>query len=210
MRNDSERQVVFSGRIVEVVRAKRALPDGRTIEIEFAERSPGVRGIVTDGENILLTREWREEAGGWDYRLPGGKVFDTLEEFRAGRDDDAVLIEACRRAASRELQEEANLAIVDEDFKPIHVSVAGATIVWDLHYFVARIDRAVASSKAELTHEGELIERHWISTARVLDLLIEGAIGEERSAAVLFRLLLSELGQRFGLPPISLEVGIRR
>jgi hypothetical protein len=37
--------------------------------------------IITDGSRILITKEWRNEQNGFDYRLPGGKVFDSLREY---------------------------------------------------------------------------------------------------------------------------------
>ena len=64
--------IVFRGKIVEVVQdAKR----------EFARRSPGVRLLIIKGNQTLLTKEYREEIKSFDYRLPGGKVFDTLVNY---------------------------------------------------------------------------------------------------------------------------------
>lgn len=90
-------QIDYSGSIFEIVRQEQ--PDGRFFEI--ARRAPGVRLIITDKEQekLLLTREFRQELQDWDYRLPGGKVFDTLEEYSKFRDSggDMVLELAKRR-----------------------------------------------------------------------------------------------------------------
>ena len=69
---------LFRGKIIEVVEKDI---EGRKFEI--ARRSPGVRIIIRDGNKILITKEYRYEHNSYDYRLPGGKVFDTLEEFNS-------------------------------------------------------------------------------------------------------------------------------
>jgi 8-oxo-dGTP pyrophosphatase MutT (NUDIX family) len=199
--DDGARRSVFQGAVVEVSRQQKTLPTGKVIEIERAERSPGVRIIVTDGVNILLTREWRDELNGWDYRLPGGKVFDRLDAYLAQRDDGAAIARACRAAAARELEEETGIVVAEAALTPAHVSVAGATIIWDLHYYVARIESAVSSSDPALTHEGELVGRAWLSAHEAFALFQQGAMQEERSAAVLMRLLFS--ANAYGLPSLT-------
>jgi 8-oxo-dGTP pyrophosphatase MutT (NUDIX family) len=52
---------------------------------EIARRSPGVRLIICDKDKILLSKEFRKELKGYDYRLPGGKVFDTLKEYNKNK-----------------------------------------------------------------------------------------------------------------------------
>ena len=64
----NQREVVFSGKIVEVVheydpQSKRVLAKVR--------RSPGVRLIITtDDHKFVLTKELRKEVGRYDIRLP--------------------------------------------------------------------------------------------------------------------------------------------
>jgi 8-oxo-dGTP pyrophosphatase MutT (NUDIX family) len=62
-----------------------------------------VRLIITDGDKILLTKEFRRELNQEDYRLPGGKVFDTLKEYNAYRQN---IEPSCLVAAKRECEEE--------------------------------------------------------------------------------------------------------
>jgi hypothetical protein len=75
--------IVAKGKIFELVQLEQ--PDGRIFEV--ARRTPGVRLIIPDyaTEKILLTKEFRRELNDFDYRLPGGKVFDTLDEFELHR-----------------------------------------------------------------------------------------------------------------------------
>lgn len=76
----SQEKIVYQGKIIEVVQQTRKTGDTEKL-FEFARRSPGTRLIVRSGDKVLLTKEYRTETGNWDYRLPGGKVFDTLEEY---------------------------------------------------------------------------------------------------------------------------------
>ena len=76
-------EIFAAGKLFELVHLPQ--PDGRVFEL--ARRAPGVRLIICDRQNktILLTKEFRQELDGWDYRLPGGKVFDSLDEYEAFR-----------------------------------------------------------------------------------------------------------------------------
>ncbi|MEI8091899.1 MAG: hypothetical protein WCG98_06930 [bacterium] len=51
----------------------------------------------------MLTKEFRKELDDFDYRLPGGKVFDTLNEYNEHRDDIANY---ALTAVKRECEEE--------------------------------------------------------------------------------------------------------
>ena len=83
----SEWEEKFKGTIWQVVQQQR--PDGRLFEL--AKRSPGVRVLITDGDKILLNKERRHELdGGFDLRLPGGKVYDDIEAWVADYGTDAV------------------------------------------------------------------------------------------------------------------------
>ena len=73
--------ITHRGRMIEIVTQQMRV-GSEEIVFEKARRSPGTRLLITSPDhNILLTREYRGEIGGWDYRLPGGKVFDSLEEY---------------------------------------------------------------------------------------------------------------------------------
>ena len=137
--------IVFRGKIVEVVQdAKR----------EFARRSPGVGLLIIKGNQTLLTKEYREEIKSFDYRLPGGKVFDTLVNYnnftKSGGDILSVALEAAKKEASDEV------GIDPVEIKHIWTSVYGATIVWDLHYFVVSKFQKLRSQNLEA---GEIINQ---------------------------------------------------
>jgi len=60
--------------------------DGNTKRIKrnFVRRPPGIRALIVDKESkkILFSREFRYELNDWDLRLPGGKVFDSLDDYK--------------------------------------------------------------------------------------------------------------------------------
>lgn len=126
-------EIFARGKLFELVHLKQ--DDGRVFEA--ARRAPGVRLIIHDqaAGKILLTKEYRQELGEWDYRLPGGKVFDTLDEFESFRASGNDILEAAKTKAAEEAQQEAGVEITSlELYKK---SVLGATVEWDLYIFEA-------------------------------------------------------------------------
>jgi 8-oxo-dGTP pyrophosphatase MutT (NUDIX family) len=156
---------------------------------EFARRSPGIRLIIISPENkILLTKEYRPELKAWDFRLPGGKVFDSLSQYNAFlKSGDDILVMAAA-AARLEAEEEVGLKIEN----PLHVATSpcGATMRWDLYYFVV----SNYTSSAQKLGQGENIETIWLSLDEAQNLALTGQISEDRSAAVLLRYLHSLKG----------------
>ena len=70
---------------------------------ERAVRPPWVRLILTNTEDkYILTKEFRHEQWGFDYRLPGWKVVDSLDEYLQIRYDEENLIHAVYEAAKIE------------------------------------------------------------------------------------------------------------
>ena len=94
--------IVFQGKIIEVVQQLVKIGD-KELTWEIARRSPGVRMIICDGDKILLTKEFRRELDMIDYRLPGGKVCDTLVEYNEHRKD---IEQQALIAVNRECEEE--------------------------------------------------------------------------------------------------------
>lgn len=186
-----EEQEVYHGKIIRVVHQKVLLPNGRTIIFEQAERSPGVRVLVFVGEYILMTKEWRKEINGWDYRLPGGKVFDALDDYIKFKKGEENLLNLARVSAKRELEEEANIALDLILFKHIYTSIAGATILWDLLYFTVDATEIIDMAKMSRinTLEGEVTHPEWLSKERVIDLCLAGEVKEDRTVSFLFKFI---------------------
>ena len=62
----------------------------KKMTFEKARRAPGVRLLIIKKNKILITKEYRDEIGEFDYRLPGGKVFDKLEEYQKNSDGNMM------------------------------------------------------------------------------------------------------------------------
>lgn len=180
--------IAYQGKIIEVVNQDMS-GDGKTIMFEWARRAPGVRLILVDLDKkvVLLTKEHRYELGADDYRLPGGKVFDTLEaynQFLQGREE--VIVPACEKA-TQEAKQEVGVELQNPEH--YHTSVCASTIEYDLYYFVGK---DWSRGEQELEH-GESIEVVEVSYDEARSLALDGSMSEERSALVLLR-YLSDLG----------------
>ncbi|MCA9346582.1 NUDIX domain-containing protein [Candidatus Saccharibacteria bacterium] len=178
-------QKVFSGKIWQI--QQKHLPDSRIFE--RAIRAPGSRIIVVRNGKILLQREKRHElAGKTDIRLPGGKVFDTLEDFEAFQGD---IVEASRQSISQELLEEAGIVVNSENLNYLGVDFLGATVSWDLHYWIA--DNVEISQIGAKYHESEDLEiegNFWADFDEVRKIVLdEDTFSESRSAIALLRFI---------------------
>ncbi len=179
-----DEKIAFQGRIIEIVHRPHQVGD-KVIDFETARRSPGVRMIFVNDGKVLLTKEYRSELGGEDYRLPGGKVFDRLEEYNAALKDGTDLVGAAMDALKREALEEAGYVV--SEAKHIHTTSPGATVSWDLYYFV--VDQFTQNENGQELEDGEVIEPIWLSFDEVKEYCLNGKIQEERTVAVLLRFL---------------------
>lgn len=179
-----QEKVISRGSIFELVQLPQ--PDGRIFEV--ARRAPGVRLIIHDEESrkVLLTREFRRELGDYDYRLPGGKVFDTLDEFAEFRKSGDDMLEAARSKASEEAKEEAGIDVGNVEF--YYTSKLGTTVEWDLYVFETS-DWKVRQSGQELGDGEDISAEDWFSYEEVRRLALDGAMQEDRVAMVLMRWL---------------------
>jgi 8-oxo-dGTP pyrophosphatase MutT (NUDIX family) len=177
-------KIIARGRLFELVELPQ--PDGRTFEL--ARRAPGVRVIISDRsrEKVLLTKEFRRELNDTDYRLPGGKVFDSLPEYEAfllsGKD---ISVPAATKAIA-ESAEEAGIDV--EDVELYKKSTLGATVQWDLFVFEATnwAPRAAGQS----LEPGEQVEEvAWVSYDDAKAKILNGEMAEERIALILLQWL---------------------
>ncbi len=106
--NNSDWEIIYKGSLIAI---EKHVVKG----FERAVRPPGVRLILRNADNqVLLTKEFRHEQGKYDYRLPGGKVVDTLDEYLTIREDKERLIEAVLKAAQIEAKQEAGIDHIDD------------------------------------------------------------------------------------------------
>ncbi len=159
----------------------------KKIKRKVVRRPPGIRAlIINDKKEILLSHEFRYELKDWDFRLPGGKVFDTLEEFKESLKNNNI-DEAANKTVYKEVLEEVGIDIYNP--KLIKISKDGASVIWDLYYYEIT-DFKINKDGSHLEEE-EIIDGYvWKSFAEVIKLCQEGAIHEDRSVGVLLTYIL--------------------
>ncbi len=182
LKMNPEFEIVYQGNIFEVVRW-----EGKPgVMFEAAVRSPGVRLLIECEKNnkkaLLMTKEIRREAGGWDYRLPGGKVFDSLEELNKSRKENINISEKALETAKKEGREEAGL--LEGDFSEIGISKSGSSVEWDLYYYLVKNSK-IGDQELEENEQGD-IEQIIFSAEEIFEKLKNGEIQEGRSADMIW------------------------
>lgn len=162
----------------------------KVVKRNMVRRPPGIRALIVDDENmkILLSREFRYELNGWDYRLPGGKVFDSLKDYKESIKENTVL-EQVEKTVPKEVMEEIGLIVKNP--KLLKVSHDGAGVVWDLYYY--EITDYKVSEDGPKLEEDEVIEGFvWKDYDEIIDLCIQREIHEERTVGVLLPYVLEK------------------
>lgn len=175
-------KITYQGKIVEVIEREVIIGD-KTKIFELVRRSPGVRLIIAKDDTVYLSKEFRHEVQGYDYRLPGGKVFDTLVEYNDTLSSNTDILESAKTAALKEAHEE--MGIIANNIELFHKSVCGATVEWDLYYFVI----SDFTKQDQELEDGEIIELNPVSVDEAKQMCLDGRIDEERSALTLLRYL---------------------
>jgi len=174
-------KVVFQWKIIEVVHQLVKICDQELV-FEIARRSPGVRLIVHDKDKILLTKEFRKELKDFDYRLPGGKVFNTLAEYNKNKKS---IKKYALIVARHECEEETWL--IPQDPKLHYISTAWATVERDLYYYIVK--KFKSHTKWQQLELGEDISIQWKTKKEILALIKKWAMHEDRSVWVLLQYL---------------------
>jgi len=177
-------EIFAKGKMFELVHETQ--PDGRVFEV--ARRAPGVRLIIADKENqkVLLTKEFRRELKAHDFRLPGGKVFNTLDEYEIHRNSGGNILEAAEGQAKAEAAEEAGIDI--NTLELVRKSALGATVEWDLYVFEA-IDWKPHKDGQQLKDDEplDIVGADFYSYAEVEEMILNGDMQEERIALILLQ-----------------------
>ena len=185
-RSTPNTSVIFKGLLGEMLAID--YPDGR--HFEKFRRPPGTRLVIVSSEGkILVTNEERLETKGIDRRLPGGKVCDSLDDYHDLLASGKSMLEAAREGAIKEALEETGLEIKNPEL--ITISNAGATVEWDLYYFICR--EYTATEKGQRLEVGENIEVTWMSPDEIRKAILKGQMQEWRTAGVLLGLVLPQL-----------------
>jgi hypothetical protein len=177
-------EIAWRGRFFEVEQTTQ--PDGRVFE--RALRPPGVRLIIHDraAQKVLLSREYRKELSDLDYRLPGGKVFESLEEFDAIRSGEGNFLPYVEKQAKVEAAQEVGIDVkAVELFK---ISKLGASMEWDL--YVMEVTDWQYHPEGQQLEAGEQIEApNWYGYEEARQMIMAGHMQEERVALILLQWL---------------------
>jgi ADP-ribose pyrophosphatase len=175
-------EIKYQGKLLEVAE-KKIERNGKSFTAEMVRRPPGARILIVKEGMILLTKEFRHELNDYDYRLPGGKVFDSIAEFNEALSAGKDPVELAKAAALKEALEEGGIKAVEAEF--LHKSVCGAAVYWDLYYFLVKD----FSEEGQQLEEMEDIKVEWAPVSEAKERCLSGRISEERSALVLLRYL---------------------
>ena len=162
---------------------------------ERVRRAPGSRIIITQNGKILLSKEKRQELGGKvDYRLPGGKVFDTQAEYAAFLASGKDITEASRTSVAKEALEEVGVVAKEDELELYGVDVLGATASWDLYYWTCeQFSLHEKGAQFHGTEAAEIEGSEWVSLADAAKIALDPSqFSESRSA----RMLLSYVSEK--------------
>lgn len=164
----------------------------KLVKRQIVRRPPGIRALIFNKKEnkILLSREYRYELKAWDYRLPGGKVFDNLSEYKAAIDKNNVL-KYVEETVPKEVKEEVGIKVKSQSL--IKVSKAGAGVIWDLYYFEIT-DYEVIENGQELGENEFVSGFEWKTFDEIIKMCIDGEINEERTVGVLLAYILKIRG----------------
>ena len=183
-----DKKIDYQGKILQIISWEGA----PGIRYESAVRAPGVRVLCEFVEcgvkKVLLTREKRRESDGVDYRLPGGKVYNKLSEYNEAIDNNKDIPVTALQKAKEEAKEEAG--VVSDNFKLIKKSPAGASVDWDLYYFLAT-DCTLEEKELSENEVNDMVGHVIVDGTELYKLLLENKIQEGRSAEVLWTWLVN-------------------
>lgn len=176
-------KIDYTGKIFAIVKLTQS--NGEVWEI--ARRTPGVRMIVRNNDGTFkLSNEFRHEHDSHVYRLPGGKMFDQLEEYLDFRESASKedLIKRAEQDALREAKEELGIENV-KNIKFIEKASIGSTVEWDLYVF----ELSNFEVGEQNTHGLEEIEPIDLTKEQILEAIDNGDFNEDRIVPVLLRYL---------------------
>lgn len=160
----------------------------KRVKRDIVRRPPGIRALIVSKNNkILLSKEFRYEFNDWDYRLPGGKVFESLNDYKLALENDTVK-ENVLKTVPKEVQEEVGLVVRNP--KLLKVSKDGAGVIWDLYYFEIK-DYKKSENGPQLEEEEIINGYKWYEFHEIITMCQKNQIKEDRTVAVLLTYILN-------------------
>ena len=177
------KKIKYEGNTFEIFDLEVERNGTKKFTAEMAHRPPGTRLLIVKDNKVLLTKEYRYEIGEYDFRLPGGKVYESLAEYNKAVEAGVGIVEAAKDGAIKEAEEEAGIKVKNIIF--LDKSICGMTVIWDLYYFLVKD----FTEDVQHLEEDEEIHIEWTDKKKAKEMCLNGEIGEARSALVLLRYL---------------------
>lgn len=152
------RTTVHRGRVT-LVDHEVLLPGGSHLHYVVDESVPySVAALIVDGDDVLLTRQYRYPLDRWIYDLPGG----------GGRIDEEPV-----NAAKRELEEE--LGVMAEDRRALHTFFMNpGQASWPTHLFIST--SGLQPGTADASDPAEQVRLARITLSELDGLIADGTI----------------------------------
>lgn len=186
MEKDKE-EVLYSGKIFEVLNRPVDV-GGKVKNFEIVRRPPGTRNIIINDGKVLMSKEYRYEYEDYYYRLPGGKVFDSMKSYKDSMSGGKAISEFALESAKSECKEEGG--IIPTSMKKLETTKAGSTVEWDLYFFL--VEDFELKPEGQNLEEGEKIFPVWIGLNKAKEMCLNGQVKEDRTKGVLLKFLDSK------------------
>lgn len=165
----TEIRTVYEGRVFTLQIETLTLPKGHELKAEII-RHPGSVVIIplTDGDEIVLVRQYRPAIGRWAWELPAGSL-------KPGEDVE--------RAAARECQEE--IGLIPGSLKALGGFYPTPGYCDErMHFYLASALRPSGAGDAEAhADDDEDIEARAFSRARIAEMIATGEIIDLKTVA---------------------------
>ena len=112
-------------------------------------------------------------------------MYDTLDEYLLNMQEDMLF--KAKEGAIREIKQETGIIV--KDLELVKVSKCGATVIWDLYYFVSKGE--IVQKEQELDDD-EKIKTVWMQYKEVIQACIDGKVNEDRTLGILLKYLLTK------------------
>lgn len=165
---DNNNELIYRGRVIDLVIEEITLPDGRSFPLEIVHHPGGAAVVAINSQHqVCLVHQYRHVAKGMLLELPAGKC----------NPNEAPLL-----TAKRELAEEAGL--VAEEWQSLGTIWSSPGIFTErVHLYLARD----LHTTAQAIGGDEYLEVRWVDFDQVLAWAVDGTLCDGKTIIGLFR-----------------------